>query len=109
MFHSESRGADESEDVEDVSLRLLRAMVEQRRKGLSEGDAAAAEAAKEAGIEPHSSEYHAALEYLLTSGDVEPHPNETLAAQGIYRSGGLDHALRPPAALLLEGSRTASQ
>ncbi len=60
-------------------------MVEQRRKGLSEGDAAAEEAAREAGIEPGSSEYHAALEYLLTSGDVEPHPNETLAAQGIYR------------------------
>lgn len=85
MFRSESRGADESEDMEDVSVRLLRAMVEQRRKGLSEGDAAAEEAAKEAGIEPGFSEYHAALQYLLTSGDLEPHPNETLAAQAIYR------------------------
>ena len=69
----------------DASMKLLEAMVDQRRKGLSEGDAAAPEAAREAGIEPGSSEYHAALEYLLTSGDMEPHPNETLAAQGIYR------------------------
>lgn len=69
----------------DASTRLLRTMAEQQRKGLSEHDAAAEEAAREAGIRPGSSEYHAALEYLLTSGDVEPHPNETLAAQGIYR------------------------
>ena len=71
--------------MEDTSMRLLRAMAEQRRKGLSEGDAAAADAARNAGIEPGSSEYHAALEYLLTSGDVEPHPNDTLAAQAVYR------------------------
>lgn len=73
------------ERLEDASMRLLRAMADQRRKGLSQGDAAAEEAAREAGIAPGSSEYRAALEYLLTSGDVEPHPNETLAAQGIYR------------------------
>jgi hypothetical protein len=69
----------------DASMRLLSARVEQRKKGLSEGDAEP-EAARGASIEPDASEYHAAPEYLLTSGDVAPHPNETLAARGIYRA-----------------------
>ncbi len=70
--------------VDDTARRLLREMGYQA-EGTPSPDFLPREAAQNLGIDPAAPEYEAALNHLVSLGDIEPNPDPALVGQGLYR------------------------
>jgi hypothetical protein len=70
--------------VNDTARRLLREMGYQA-EGSPTPDVLPREAALNLGIDPAAPEYEAALNHLVSLGDIETNPDPALAEQGLYR------------------------
>jgi hypothetical protein len=68
----------------DTARQLLREMGYQA-EGSPTPDVVPREAAQNLGLDPGAPEYEAALNHLVSLGDIEPNLDPTLAEQGLYR------------------------
>jgi hypothetical protein len=80
--------------TDEMAMRLLQATREQLH-GKPTREVEPFEIAEKAGINPLSCEFDTAMRYLLDHGYIEPYPNETATALGLYRvtNKGLEEIL----------------
>jgi len=74
--------------MSDKALRMLKHMRVQIRRQIPMQETRAASvwgAARFIGLKPEEGEFDALLKELLRGGYIEPYPNPSLAAHGLYR------------------------